>query len=427
MRHHLSGATGIILLSVMLFGGARTDGAAWRGRVPASWPATATAPVVIELPDRPAPAGRGDIQVSLRIEGADPIMVPAQYEPADEWSHRPASLWFLFEGSPDRAGKPVSVRIEPAASPTTPAYRGRWADPSMRITTRDDKPVLAYWHGAPAEGQKYPLNDFIHPLVGLDGEIITDLNPKDHIHHRGIFWPWVRNEVAGTSVGDWWIPNNIRLDAGTIRNVDGPVFSNFTARHTWLHGTRGEDPPVPFVEEQVHVRVFPTSATGRAIDLELCLLALEDEVGIGGQTALGKGYGGVSIRYNQAEDIRIVTDGVEQSKDLNAFPCRWADWSGRFQLKEGEFAQKPSGTAVMVHPSHPDYPPAWITRFYGFLNPSYPSLAMATLPTDRPRRLRYRLWVHRGDCQAGKVAEQFDAYTADWKWQPMDGQTDAQR
>src|SRR5688572_15782855 len=51
-----------------------------------------------------------------------------------------------------------------------------------------DRPVLVYNHGLihPQEGiAGRPRAAYIHPLYGLDGELLTDDFPKDHTYHRG--------------------------------------------------------------------------------------------------------------------------------------------------------------------------------------------------------------------------------------------------
>ena len=41
---------------------------------------------------------------------------------------------------------------------------------------------------------------------------------------------------------------------------------------------------------------------------------------------------------------------------------------------------------------------------------------MLEIPTDEPVRLRYRLWVHRGNARQGRVDAQYRTYSADWEW-----------
>jgi hypothetical protein len=371
----------------------------------------------------PLPAGEWagkPLSAIVSVEGQPgPQRISAQYEPADGLAEIPARAWFVWPGIEEARGKRISVDFEPAGAAAKPAYVSKHADPLLNIAGPDAKPILSYWHGLPQSGSNPPLNDFIHPLVGLDGEILTELRPADHLHHRGIFWAWVRHEEGGKAAGDWWHPTDIRCEPGKLDFVDGPVMTRFTARHFWIHQPGGAAQGKRFVEELVIGRVFATSKEGRALDVDITLTALEDGVRIGGTLELEKGYGGYTIRYSQGREAQVVADGKSIKKDINQLRAGWVDWSAILNKLPGQPNTERTGAAVFVSPSHPDYPPQWITRNYGVLNVSYPGLKMLELPKGRPLRLRYRTWIHRGDAQQGLVDSQYKAYVADWKWTPQ--------
>lgn len=383
------------------------------GKVPADWPDKLAAPVVIPVPDaaKLPPA----LNARLQVEGGSTLETPARFEPADPQSATTSRVWLTCRLPAADRGKPVIVRLSPARTGAVPAYRSKDARPLLNISDWDGKPILSYYYGEPAPGWKLPLTSFIHPLIGLDGETLTDLIPADHLHHRGVFWAWVRHQRGEQSVGDWWHPTEMRAVDGTCTADDGPVFTRLTARSRWVHEKKGGS-PLPIMREYVVSRVFATTPEGRAIDIDIALTALVDDFRFGGTTEKGKGYGGLTFRYAPATDIRIDADGKHIEKDLNQLRAAWADWSGRFKDASGKPRTDRSGVAILVHPLHPDFPPEWITRYYGVLNVSYPGLRMLELPQDRPLHLRYRLWIHRGDAAAGKVDEQQKALGADWQW-----------
>jgi len=400
-------------------------GAEITGVVPGDWPAGIRAPVAVPLPASLQGARR--CMIALRIGGgteSDPL--PAQCEPADPIGGTPARAWILWSANESDRGKRVAARLlrsEPpprdGRDPPEPVYRSRHDDPMLHVTTPDGKPIMSYWHGAPRPGLRMPLNDFIHPLIGLDGEQLTDCSPRDHFHHRGVFWAWVRNDRKGKPIGDWWIPKNVHVEPGEIRFADGPVFSRFAARHFWVQQPEGADKAERFVDEQVVCRTFKTTGDGRAIDIELTLAALDDGVRIGGQLAKDKGYSGLTIRFGKATDVRIECDhGAIEESTVNRLRALWVDWTGVFSGPQGKPLPRRSGGALFVHATHPDRPPEWITRKYGPINVSYPGLNMLEIPRGKPLRLRYRMWIHRGDAGQGKVGEHYRAYAADWGWKP---------
>jgi hypothetical protein len=49
-----------------------------------------------------------------------------------------------------------------------------------------EKQVLFYQRQHKSMAGKYARANYIHPLYGLDGEILTEDFPADHLHHRGL-------------------------------------------------------------------------------------------------------------------------------------------------------------------------------------------------------------------------------------------------
>ena len=126
------------------------------------------------------------------------------------------------------------------------------------------RPVLVYnseqvkREGAAAVGNR---SSYVHPIYGLDGEVITDDFPKDHYHHHGLFWGWPHVEIGGKDYDFWKMRGaDIRfkrwLRKGVAKNIAVLGMEN-----EWLVGER------PVVREEAMVRVHTASAEGRLIDV----------------------------------------------------------------------------------------------------------------------------------------------------------------
>ncbi|MDP6722647.1 MAG: PmoA family protein, partial [Pirellulaceae bacterium] len=85
----------------------------------------------------------------------------------------------------------------------------------------------------------------------------------------------------------------------------------------------------------------------------------------------------------------------------------WADMTAKFHDAAGA-----SGAAVFVHPSHPDYPPTWLTRHYGVLCVGWPGVKSRTFEPGKPIRTSYRIWIHKTASSAEQIAKAYSAYTA---------------
>ncbi|WP_372934433.1 DUF6807 family protein, partial [Mariniphaga sediminis] len=75
-----------------------------------------------------------------------------------------------------------------------------WGNSFAQVTIKKEEQGLLFTEGgenilfyqkAPKNHEgEYERRHYIHPLWGLDGTILTEDFPDDHLHHRGIFWAW---------------------------------------------------------------------------------------------------------------------------------------------------------------------------------------------------------------------------------------------
>ncbi|MFQ6132771.1 MAG: DUF6807 family protein, partial [Armatimonadota bacterium] len=237
---------------------------------------------------------------------------------------------------------------------------------------------------------------YIHPLYGLDGEQISGDFERDHYHHRGVFWAWPRMEVGGRAFSLWDLRVAQQRFEKWLGREAGPVCAVFGVQNGWYMG--GDR----IAGETLWVRVWRAGDLGRAIDVHLTFAATDRPIEILGQT--GKGYGGFNLRFGPREDT-VLTSPEGRERDGNLKPLPWADLSARF-----EGADDVSGAAVFVDSRNPGFPNGWTLRHYGFLGVAWPGLEPYTLEPAKPLTVRYRLWVHRGDAEAGRVAEAYSVF-----------------
>jgi hypothetical protein len=261
-----------------------------------------------------------------------------------------------------------------------------------------DRPVLAYNFGIQKKAgvpDDRARSCYIHPLYGLDGEVLTDDFPADHYHHRGLFWAWPHVRI-GSEEYDLWMLRGIRhqFERWTER-TSGPTTATLVCKNGWYVQER------KVLEENLRLVIHQATAAGRRIDIDLRLTATAQPVTLWG--AAGKSYGGLSLRFAPRRDTAITTATGLQPTDLDLTRLSWADLSGRFSATDAR-----SGVALFVAPDHPDYPPTWVTRHYGFMGVGWPGEAPFTLPPGKTTTLRYALWIHRGaaDVSALKAVRQ---------------------
>ncbi|MCH8042628.1 MAG: PmoA family protein [Planctomycetes bacterium] len=287
-----------------------------------------------------------------------------------------------------------------------------------------DKPVLVYNHGV-ITGKDVPVSDsrrrracYVHPLWGLDGELLTDDFPRDHYHHHGIFWTWPQVTIDGKKY-DLWMYKNIQQRF--VRWIDrraGPLAGVLAVENGWFVGER------KVMIERVWIRSFQATGGSRAIDLDFVWTPVDRPITLQGQGR--KSYGGLTVRFDVSprRDAKITTSAdaarpesnssAAKKVDLVNTPLAWADLTSKFPG-----AKARSGAAVFAAPDHPNFPPTWLTRHYGALCVGWPGVKPRTFAPGKPFRLSYRIWIHKKDPGAARIQQAYQAYatTAQAQWE----------
>jgi hypothetical protein len=297
--------------------------------------------------------------------------------------------------------------LEPFKPGTKVAFQFRDLNDKSIELREGDRPVFAYNHGVitnpkvPAKDARRSRACYVHPLYGLDGEVLTDDFPKDHYHHHGIFWAWPHVGIDGKEY-DLWVYNNIQQRfVRWIAREAGPVAAVLAVENGWFVGDK------KVMIERVWLRAYRAAGDNRALDLEFAWIPVDRPITLRG--AEGKSYGGLNVRFavrNEKESVITVPSGRTKD-DLPDTPLAWADLSAPFGAKSG-----PSGAAIFVDPGHPDYPPTWLTRHYGCQCVGWPGVKPKTFEPGVPIRLNYRIWIHRGQPDTAAIKAAYDGYAA---------------
>ena len=344
-------------------------------------------------------------------KAAAPALLPIQWAPADSASELRA-VWLMPTGA---AGKHQFEWRESKAA-FAPVMQAARDLASGQITITDHgKPVLRYNYQTVEPGEVLdkvtPANriytrarsDYIHPLFGLDGEVLTRDWPVDHPHHRGIYWAWPEVDF-GKERGDLHALQKVfARPTGKVRLESGPVFAEIEAENLWLWEDRE-----PIVREQAIIRAYRATGQGRVVDLAFRFVALKDGVTIARRGT--EHYGGLNLRMDTpaSQEITVHTDSS------NAVPRRaWSDLSGVFNGAAGA-----SGLTVLQCRENPDYPGDWQQYpALAWCQPTFPAAGTRyALPPGKPLVLRFRLFVHAGakpdEEQAAKLWNAFHSPTS---------------
>jgi len=264
------------------------------------------------------------------------------------------------------------------------------------IKDRDQK-VFFYQKSPKSLDGKYSRSNYLHPVFGLDGEILTEDFPADHFHHRGIFWTWHQLWKDNLRLGDPWMCENFSQEVTAIRLSEGKQSTGLLEvkvlwkSSLWLKN----DIQSAVISETTKITVFPVKHDCRRIDFCIELKALEDGIRLGGSED-EKGYSGFSVRIPLVPGMKFTSGGAEvvpQNLALTAGPEM--DISGR--VGEGD---KLAGIMMVCHPSNPDFPQKWIIRKEKSMqNCAWPGNTTVGIKVSEPLVLNYSVIIHRGDAR----------------------------
>ncbi len=267
-----------------------------------------------------------------------------------------------------------------------------------------DKPVLFY-QVTPKTTTRgtHSRANYCHPVYGINGEMLTDDFPKDHLHHRGIFWAWHQVNIGDTRIHDMWECKNFIWDVHKVQILENQESSSAIRAHVFWKSPHWKNGNNPFAKETVTIRVHEVKNSTRAIDFTIEMIALEEGLRIGGSENR-KEYGGFSTRIVLPKDIRMNDSSGVIKPQRNLLPA--GDWLNF----AGIFGKENSNLAIFVHPSNPGYPRNWVLRkSRSMQNAAYPGRKPIPISTKKPLVLKYRLVLHNG----ADLNKLFDDYCKD--------------
>lgn len=252
----------------------------------------------------------------------------------------------------------------------------------------NENPRFFYQTTAKSKDGKYSRANYIHPLYGHQGEILTEDFPEDHMHHRGIFWSWHQLYAEGKRIADPWLTENVSWDVRhTSTSVNGST-AEIEAEVYWTQSSTQE----AVVKEDVLIIYKKLEEEVYSLTFEITLHPLVDGVAIGGSED-EKGYGGFSSRFFLPDDVSFnSTSGTITPTNLPVQAGPWMALKGSFDPSGG--AQ--SGIVIMGEPEKlPSYR-GWILRSSRSMqNLAFPGKEAVQIKKGESLSFRNQLLVHR--------------------------------
>ena len=353
-------------------------------------------PVSITLDDITAVAD--SLFTLVEIKGTQRINVPFQIEAGYQ-----RRLWWILSGTTT----PNTQRIfELQQGDVHWNFKSTIEAIDQEGTIRlqeGSQPILQYNYAMvyPPAGidSAYKRSGFIHPLWAPNGAVLTNIHPKDHWHHVGIWNPWTHTEFEGKQV-DFW---NLKEKQGTVRftgflsKTQGPVWGGFKALQEHVVLKTGGAEKVA-LNEVWDIRTYPALAGGtrRVWDMTSIYSCAGQSPLLLLQYRYGGGFGFRATPEWTNATSQVLTSVGRTRKDADSTRARWIKVTG-------ETGKGRAGMLILSYPSNYDSPEpvrVWaenMERGELFVNFSPTKMKPWLLTYGKEYTLKYRILVYNND------------------------------
>ncbi|MGB0369996.1 MAG: PmoA family protein [Opitutales bacterium] len=260
----------------------------------------------------------------------------------------------------------------------------------------------------PEGGKHFNGSNFIHPLKTPSGFVVTDLQPSDHRHHFGLWWPWKFVEVEGRKILCW----ELQQRDGIVRAVESRVTEKgFFALSEYLD-RKAPEGPRRLLTEQLDVSVvrdFNDTVDGYLLNLGIVQAPTVDTP----VTVFNYRYSGFSLRgtpfWNKENSTVLTSEGLSYDK-ADGSRARWVRIQGLTDT--GSTA----GILLMTHPNNFDYPEllrTWNSKRRNgaiFVNMNSVQERSWVLEPQKEYRRNYGVFVYDGSLSADAAEAVWTAY-----------------
>lgn len=273
-----------------------------------------------------------------------------------------------------------------------------------------EKKVLFFQQAPKKLNDKYERAGYVHPLYGLNNEILTDDSPIDHPYHRGIFWAWHQIIQNNKQIADGWTSTNIIFKRPEISINNKAESIALTSNMKWGCLCL-KDSVYNIINEHTTITIYKSVNNYRLIDFDISLFPLIRNMFIGGSNDY-KGYGGFSLRLKFPKNFEIYAiKGLVNPPKRSIKVGNWVNFVGTFDNAK----QTKTGIVVFAYPSPKNKKTKWVLR----TNKSMQNIAF---PGRKPIKINedglsihYRILIYTDFIAKNQIIQLYNEYTSNKK------------
>lgn len=221
-----------------------------------------------------------------------------------------------------------------------------------KIEILDNGKVVFGWQTTPIKnprgGPEFGGSAFIHPLCTPSGFKLTDIQPSDHLHHFGVWWPWKYLSTDGQKFNTWELQKKEGHHAAVSATVTSKSADEVTLKLVNHCEVKSADTNyLPVVNEETTLRFARLDKDAYVLDLT-----------IRQEPVKGKNVEVVKYRYSgfswrgtpdlKKANSKMLTSGGHNRDNANGQTAKWAMVGGKVTTHE-----KPSDATILIMSAAP--------------------------------------------------------------------------
>jgi len=302
--------------------------------------------------------------------------------------------------------------------------------PASLALLSGDKVVWQFNHLQDGKEKGCP---YFHPLATVEGAVLTDLRPGDHLWHRGLRFAW--QKINGLE-GYWTWPDGEKrwpdkvMGRSDVTAVKFAANDDFSARFELEMSYHPPGEPADLTEKRVIEVSAPDQDGNYHIDWQGVFTGGAKGAVLGRTPILGEeegkwfgGYAGLQFRVAAHDQIStwtvsnsegavvaskaddISTETRENLEPLHGKSARWVDLT--LDMADG----KKGGVTIMDHPGNLRHPSPWhIAAMPHEFHHAPLFSGPYTLDAGKELPFRFRILVHSGRVEKGGVEKEWEGF-----------------
>lgn len=269
-----------------------------------------------------------------------------------------------------------------------------WKIEAGSIALKNGKNVV--WKFNAHEGEMKPV---FHPIARLDGTVLSDFRPADHMWHRAGWFSF--RFIDGVNYWEEDAKTGLSKGRTKVRDVKFTPHDDFSATIELSLSYYPAGQKARMHEKRLIKVSAPNKDGDYAIDWQMQFIAVDSVT-----LQPDAGYAGLSLRLQPAlRNWKFINSEGREGSAVHGDPCQWLTFGGKLN-------KKVSSLTIFDHPYNLTFPtPSFVVQHMPYMSPAFLFKKEIKITKFRPLELMYRIKVNNSAPQLKEINKEFDSFS----------------